>query len=130
RCNQRYLLFALSERRHVYANDIESVKEIFSEAPLLYSALEIGICSCQNAHVHFEGLRLSEWLYLARFEEAQQFRLHLGTQIAYLVEKESPSLCSANNTLIIAGRPCKSAASMAEELAVDQFFRSSSAVEW
>src|ERR1041384_3838239 len=103
RCKQRYLLFALSERRHMYANDIESVMEILSEASLLYSALEIGICSCQNAYIHFEGLRLPEWLDLARFKEAQQFRLHLRTQIAYLVEKESPSLCSANNTLIIAG---------------------------
>src|SRR5262249_51399057 len=126
---QGYFLFALSERRDMYANDVESIMKILAEAAFLNGSLEFGVCGRKHAHIHLYRFRLAQRLNLARFEKTQEFRLNFQTEIPYLIQKERPAFGCAYDALIVARSARERAPAMAEELAVYQLFRRRRAVE-
>ena len=74
---QRNLLAALAQRRHVEADDVEAVEEVFAKAAVGDELFEVGVGGGDDADVDGDGPRLAERMDLAGLEEAQQLGLHV-----------------------------------------------------
>src|SRR5438132_631476 len=78
----------LPQRRHVDADDAQSVIEIFSKFPFADPLLEIRVGGGKDAHVDLLRLGLADRQDLLLFEKSQQLRLDVERQIADFVEKK------------------------------------------
>ena len=80
--------------------DAEPVVEILAEAARLDRRLEVPVRRRDDADVDPPGVRRSDALEFAFFEDAQERRLHIERQIADFVEEERPLSASSK-------RPCR-----------------------
>ena len=85
---RRNLLAALAQRRQRQAHDVEAVEQVVAEPAVGDQAFDAGVGRGDDADVDLDRLRLAERVDLVRLEEAQQLRLHLGADLADLVEEQ------------------------------------------
>src|SRR6185436_13872873 len=92
-----YLLTAFPERRHLNANDVQAVEEVFAKASLGDGPLQIRVSSRDHPDIDLQRLTLADRVYLALLEEPQQFRLKLDREVADLVQEERAALGGSHN---------------------------------
>src|SRR5262249_24442378 len=97
----RNLLAPLSERRNMYANNVEAMKEVLSKPAFCNGPFEIRISGSSNPDINFDGPCFTQRLNFALLQEAHQFRLDFKGDIADLVEEQGPAFSSANHSRII-----------------------------
>src|SRR5262249_48954931 len=81
------------------------------------------------AHVDLDGLRAADALELVLLEHAQELHLHLGRELADLVEEDRPAVRELEAARPALGRTGECSALVTEELALDQPARQRGAVD-
>jgi hypothetical protein len=74
---RRYFLAALAKLRHMEADDVEAVVEVFAELLAFDEVVEIRVGRGDHAHVDLHGPSFAERVHFVRLEEAQQLRLQV-----------------------------------------------------
>src|SRR3989338_5629396 len=92
--------------------------EIFTEAPLLEGLFKVTIGSGDNPHVHAERLSAADPLELPLLEEPEELGLDLWRDVSDLVEEDGPPVGHLELALFELMGPRKSAALVAEEVAL------------
>ena len=123
----RDFLAALTQRRHVDADDIQPVVEVFAKFAFGDALLEVCVGGCQHADVDALRPRLAEGHDFMLLQKSQQLGLHVERQIADLVEEEGPARRRPHKPGLVGHRPGKAAAPMAEKLAVGEIAASGGA---
>ena len=77
-----------------------------------------------------ERSTLTQWAYLARLEEPQQFGLGLEAEVADLIKEQRAVLGGSNNPWVVPIRTRERTTLKAKEMALDKISRNRSAVEW
>jgi len=84
----RDVLAAFPQGRELEAHHIEAMKEVFAELPLANHRFQIAVCRGDDAHIHRNRFRPADPLEGLLLENAQEFYLRVGRQVADFVEEE------------------------------------------
>ena len=82
------VLLALAQRRQLDRHDGEAVVEILAELPVADELAQVLVGRRQDAHVDLDEHVAADRLDLALLDHAQELVLHLGRDVADLVEEE------------------------------------------
>ena len=119
----------LAERADAEGDDVEAVVEVFAEASVADRVVEVGVGGGDDADVDGQRPRFAERRDLARFEEAEELRLEVESELADFVEEERAVAGAANEAGVVAVGAGEGAAAVAEQLAFEQVARDGGAVE-
>src|SRR6185436_1572727 len=117
---QQHVVAALAERRDVNLYDGEPVVEVFAEARLCALALEVAVRRRDDAHVERNVLQPADAPESLLFEHAQELRLKVEFQLAYLVEEERAAFGLFEETFLASLRVGERAALVSEQLRLDK----------
>ena len=78
----------LAQRRHVEADDVQAVEEVFAEAALATRASRSALVAAMTRTSTLDRLRFADRVDLARLEEAEELGLHVERRFANLVEEQ------------------------------------------
>src|SRR5439155_1117586 len=81
---RRHVLGPLAQRRDVHREHVEAEEQVLPEMVLLDRLLQLLVGRRDHAHVHLDRPLAADALDDAALQDAQQFRLRLGAQIADL----------------------------------------------
>ena len=101
---QRDVVGPLAQRRHVHAHDGEPVVEILAEALRGDLGAQVAVRRGDDAHGDLAVARAAHGAHGALVERAQQRRLHLGRQLADLVEEQRAAVGLLERARPIASR--------------------------
>ena len=118
----RYVVLALTQRREVYANLIESVVEVFTETAVAHSFDDIDIRCRHHAHIDLLGRRAAHRDNLAVLKHTEQLDLHGQRQFANLVEEYSAAVGFFKVTFARTVGSREGTFHMAKKLAFDSAF--------
>ncbi len=79
---------ARAQRRQHERHDVQAEEKIAAEAAFGGLLFEVAVAGGDESYVHVDRLRAAEPLERALLQDAQEFDLHDGAQLADLVEKE------------------------------------------
>src|SRR6266481_10131744 len=122
------VFLALAQRWHFNREDAQAVIEIFPKPPVENHVSQIVIGGSNHAHVGAAGPVVADWLEFAFLENAQQFGLRLGREIADLVEEQSAAVGELKASHSILQRSAEGSLDVSKELALKQFARNGGAV--
>src|SRR4029079_12998931 len=105
------------------------MEEVFAEAAAADGLVEVGVGGGDDAYVDGAGGVVTERRDFAGFEEAEEFGLELEAHLGDLVEEQGAALGGADDAEVVAVRAGEGAATMAEELAFEQFAGDGGAIE-
>src|SRR5262249_51963993 len=120
---------AFAERRHVDLHDVDSVEEVFAEAPLVDFVFEDAVRRSDEARVERDLAVRPDRAHFALLQRAKQLRLHLERQLADLVEEQRSTVRLHEETIALRLGVRERAALVAEELALEQRRRHGRAVD-
>ncbi len=123
------VFLAFPQGREAQVNNIEAVKEVATEAAFFHRSRQVGVGGGDDPHIHLDGLGAANPDDLAVLQHPQQGRLHLGADIANLVEKNGAAIRDFKFALAAGDSACERAFFVAEEVTFQKTFRDSSAVE-
>src|SRR4029079_17631712 len=86
--DRRNLGTAFAKRRNTQANDVQTIKKVFSKHALCNLFFERHIGRSDDANVNFHRLLLADGLYFTFLQKTQEFWLNVERQIAYLIQKQ------------------------------------------
>ncbi len=89
---QRDVVDALGERRHVHGGDLQAEVEVLAKASFAHGTLEILVRRRDHAHVDGERPGAAHAHHLALLEHAEHLGLHGEAHVADLVEEEGPAV--------------------------------------
>jgi hypothetical protein len=116
------LLAPVAKRRDRQRYHVEAIEEILAEPPVVHQFRKARIGRGNDADVHLLWA-FSERLDLAAFEEAQQLRLQIGTELADLVDEQRAALGFANQPTRVGDGAGEGAAPIAEQLSLEHLAR-------
>ena len=85
---QRDVPAPLAQRRHAHRHDLQAEEQVLAEAARGDLVLEIAVGRGDDAHVDLDGLGRADAPDLALLQHAQELHLHLGADLADLVEEQ------------------------------------------
>ena len=112
------VVFSVTQRGHLNLYHVESIEQVHTEAPLLYSTLEVDVGSSHYAHVGVLHLLAAHLDILSFFQYAQELRLRSERQLGHLIEEERALVGQLEIALAVGFGIGKRALDMAEELGV------------
>src|SRR5579859_566178 len=89
---QEHIVAAFAQRRNCHRHSGNPEIEILAKELFLRKLLQISICSDNNAHIHFHGLRAADAIKSPFFQNAQKFGLNGQRQLANFIEKQSAAM--------------------------------------
>jgi hypothetical protein len=89
---QREVLPALPERRHLEDDSPKSIIEVLPEGALARSGAEVAVGGGEDPDVGMDHPRRANGPDLARGEEPEEHRLGLGDQLADLIQENGPAV--------------------------------------
>src|SRR5512137_950624 len=116
----RDVLGPLTERRHADGKYVESVVEIFPEAPGAQILSQVTVGGRDDADVHLDGVGAAQALELAFLQDAQQLGLHVERQLANLIEEDRRTVRYLETSDLSRECPGEGALLAAEEFAFHQ----------
>src|SRR5271170_4302344 len=84
----RYVFATVMQRRHRQGEDMQSVIQIASELAILNHLLQISMGGRDHSNIHLLSTRAAQPFKFAFLQNPQEFRLQLGRNVAYFVQKE------------------------------------------
>ena len=117
------ILRTLTQRRHVDADHVETIKQILSELAVLHHLAQIAIGRSDQAHVGATGDRVADALVFAILDEAQQLWLQRQRHIADLVEKQRAAFGLIHAAQLVFDRAGEGAFLVPEQFAFQQLGR-------
>src|SRR5690606_14964020 len=91
---QRQIVLALAQRRHVNARDREPVVQVLAEPAAVDLDAEVAIRRGDDADIDLDGLRTADAANLLALEHAEELWLHRERQLADLVEEHGAVVCA------------------------------------
>src|SRR4030067_1547525 len=119
---RRYLLRAISKRRHVDSDDLQAVEQVFSELAVLDQLFELLVSRGDQPDVHFYRFRPADPLELAFLDYSKQHHLHGRWNITDLVEEQRSVVCDFKPALLLADGSGKRSLLMPKKLALQKLF--------
>src|ERR1051326_6120480 len=126
---ERDILEALAQRRHLDGEDVEAVVEVLAHLPVLNGLLRIAVRRGDDARIDVDLLVAADAPELALLEHAQELDLQLDRHLRDLVEEHRPALGQLEVALAALDGVRERALLMAEDLRLDQRRRDRAAVE-
>ena len=123
------ILAPLAERRHPDREDIEAVVEVLAEGAGLDQVDEAAVGRRDQPEVDADRPPCADRVDLAVLERAEQLDLHLGRQLADLVEEERAAVGLAEFPGMLVGGAGEGALLVAEEDALDEVVGDGAAVD-
>ena len=108
RAQVRDFLPALAKRRHVDADDVQPVVEVFAKFSFGDALLEVRVGGCQHANIDALRPRLAERHDFVLLQKSQQLGLNVERKIANLVEEQRAAPAAAPAPAV--GPPSKATA--------------------
>src|SRR5579863_8049196 len=119
--NQRGDVFgALPQRGNRKGKNIQPVKEIAAEFPVLDHAGKVAVRGGHQPDIHAPCARATESFKLLFLQNAQELRLKFGRNVCDLVEKERPPVRELESPQLLSYCPSKGASFVSEELGFEQ----------
>ena len=85
---QRDVILAFAQRRHLYDNDAQAVVEVFAEIPFLNLTLEVLVGGRQNAHIDGDLFLTSDAHNLVLLQGTQHLGLRWKAHVADFIQEE------------------------------------------
>ena len=117
---ERDVTGALTQRRHVHREHVESVEQVLPKAALGDRRVQVPVGRGDDAHVDGDGTVPSHPFEFAFLQHAQQRQLHLRRKVSDLVEEESSTVGRFEAADAPLHRAREGALFVAEELRRDQ----------
>src|SRR5260221_13441250 len=90
---------ALTQRRQVNGQDVETVEQIFTKAPLLHRGKQVPIRRSNHTNLDTHRLIAADRFKLALLEDAQQFDLQLWAHLSDLIQKKRTTVSKLKASL-------------------------------
>ena len=90
---QRNVIWSITQRRNLNANDIKPIEQILSEAARRRFGPHVAVGRGDDANVNLAAERLADAPHLLLLDGAKQFRLGARRQVGDLVEQKGPPVC-------------------------------------
>ncbi len=119
---------ALAQRGDVDGEDVQAVKQVFSEAAFGGHLLQVAVGGGDDADVDFGGVRAADAFEFALLQHAQKFDLNGRRNLADLVEKQRAAVGQFEAALAVGGGAGERAFHVAEEFAFNEIFGQRGAV--
>ena len=110
------VLDALTDRRGLDLNDVESVVEIVAKVTSTYCLLDVAVGRGKDAHVDRHRFRAAERFNRALLQRTQQLHLQIRLHLHNLVDKECARMCLLEPAEPATRRACEGAAFVPEQL--------------
>src|SRR5215472_1451317 len=104
---------ALAQRRQADRYDVQSIEQIFPEAPFADALFQIAMRCRDDADINWNRLA-ADRRHDALLQRAQDLRLHCEVHVPDLIEKQSPALGVSEGALSVARGAGERAAQMPE----------------
>src|SRR5205807_2326726 len=127
--NERDVLAALAQRRHVQLDHVETVEQVLPEAPCGHQRGEILVGGADHAHVDRVFLRRADLAHALFLDRPQQLHLHRERQLGDLVEEQRAAVRRLEKAFAVLGGAGERALLVAEELALHQGIGDSAAID-
>ena len=122
-------VLALAQCRQCHLDHRQPVHQVIAEAPRRHLDLQVHRAGRQQLHIHPARLRAAHRPHLLVVEKAQQRRLQVQGQLAYLVEQQGAAIGTGDQAdAAVAARTGEGAADMAEQFGLEQLIRQGAAV--
>src|SRR5712692_5220 len=116
RDQRRNVTLALAEGRDHDAHDVEPVKEVLAEAPVLHHRLEVLVGRGDHPHADGVGLGRPDGPDLLVLDDAEQLALERRRQLGHLVEEEGAAVRGAKEPEGVGDGAREGSPHVAEEL--------------
>src|SRR5262249_51056430 len=126
----RYIALAVAQRRDRDGKDIEAIKEVAAELLGRNHLRQVAIGGGEDTNIRLLCAHATQALELPLLQGAQEFRLQLKRDIAYLVKKEGAAVGQLHAPDLLCDRPCESALFVPKQLAFQQAGWDGGAVEF
>src|SRR5437879_137596 len=114
--------FSLAKRRQKDGENIEAVEEILAKFTFCDGVLEILVGRCNQADIHLDRLITAKPFEFALLQDAEEFDLCLGRQIADLIEKKGTAVGHFKPAFLSRRRSGKSTLFVTEKLRFNKRF--------
>src|ERR1700758_3404916 len=111
---------ALPQRRNGKRKNIQAVKEIAAEFPVLDHAGKVPVRGGHQPNVDMSRARAAESFKLLLLQNAQELRLKLGRNVCNLIEKKRTLVRQLKSPELLSDRTGKGASFVSEELGFEQ----------
>src|SRR5512135_1756886 len=126
---ERNIVAALPQRRHMDPDHVETIKEVLAEPPPCHLALEIARRCGHQAHVDLPCFRIAEATDLPILEKTEQLRLKRKGELPDLVEEERAAAGLLDQARPVGFRLGEGSPAVTEELALEERIRDRAAVD-
>src|SRR5260370_10118586 len=121
---------ALTERRDLDGDDIETIQQIKSKSSVANRLIKISIRGGDHADADPDRSAAADWLELLLLEHAEQLYLGVERELANLVEKNRAAMGELEPADALLDRPSKRAFDVSEQLALDEARRDRTAADF
>jgi hypothetical protein len=126
---ERDVVQAVAQRRHLDVHDVQPVEEVVAEPAGTHLGGQVAVRRRDHADVDGDREARADRRHLALLDGAQELRLQRERYLGDLVEEERAALGGAEDPVVVAHGAREGTAPMAEELAVEQRFGQTRAVD-
>src|SRR5258706_15867414 len=101
-------------------NYVQAKIKVIAKSPRSILCFQIAVGSSNHAHVHFHGVIAAQRAHFLLLQNAQEFGLHFGRQLANFIEEDSAAVGGLEQASLGSFRSGESTAFLSEKLAFDQ----------
>ncbi len=120
---------ALAQRRHLHADDVQTVKQILPKLARGHGLLQWFVRRRDDAHIHGDRLVAANAFEGARLKDAQNLGLRGQRHVADLIEKDRAAVTLLELADALRGRAGERAPFVAEQFALQQVLRNGRAID-
>ncbi len=129
-CGQQGNVFAArAQRGQVDGDHVETIEEIFAEAPVAHRLAQVHVGGGDDAHVHLNLLDAAQMHEAPVLQNAQDLGLRVHAHGGDFIEKERAAVGDFKEALLRGDRGGEGALDMAEERRFEQFGRHGAGVD-
>src|ERR1700683_5575946 len=123
------VFFALTQRRNVDGDNIQTIIKIFAKGSLFEGLAQIAVGGRDQPHVHFHRARAAEPLKLALLQNAQQLHLRRRRHIADFIKKQRSLIRQFELSWLAIVCPSESTLLVSKQFALQKILRNGCAVD-
>ena len=128
-CSQkRNIILALSKRRDVNSDDIQTEEQIFAELAVADHLLKILVCGADDSCIDGKRLGASKSCNGPFLKDSENLHLKRERHITYLIQKKCSAVCKLEHSYLSGICPSEGSLLVAEKLAFKKVLRNSADV--
>ena len=127
---QRNIFATIAQCRNLNRENVQTIVKVAAKRAVRHQPTQIGVRRCNDANIHANRPRRAQPFELLLLQHAQQLRLQLQGNVAYLVQKNCPFVGQFETPDFLADRSGKRAPFVAEKFAFQQAGRNRRAIHF